>query len=142
MAEQTRYCGTANLWWSYFLIERLFQKLYFLKTPAFFKVVIRFRKSYFSRICCFLEQLVFSTVNFGSKVILSIYHLIISHINKDVFRPNLPRGAESGCTFRKVFLLIPWAQILHRIYFLRAVWNILCAEKYKKSEFLACLIKI
>ena len=39
---QTKYCGTANLWWGYFVAEIFFQNLYFLKTPAFFKAVFFF----------------------------------------------------------------------------------------------------
>ena len=43
------------LWNSYFLTELLFQNLYILKTPAFFKAVIRFRKSFFPENAVFLE---------------------------------------------------------------------------------------
>ena len=52
----TKFCGTVTFWRNHFLSEVLFQSLYFLRTPAFFKAVIRLRKSYFSRRCCFFRK--------------------------------------------------------------------------------------
>ena len=97
------------LWNCCFLMKRLFERSTFsepllLRTPTFFKAVIRFCKNYFSRRCCFLEQLIFDykLVFTGT---FSIYHLVINPTNTGVLRFKLLGGAQSGCTTQKIFPL-------------------------------------
>ena len=62
-------------------------------------------------------------VNLVFMVALSIYHLKVNHTNIEAFRLKLSAGAQSKCATPKNFLLIPGANILHQILFLRAELN-------------------
>ena len=102
------------------------------KDPCFFQ------SSYtFSQQLLFQKMLLFRTANLWlltlfSQLYFSIYHLVVNSVNTGAFWSKLPGGAQSGYTSQKIFLLIPWTQILHRICFHREALNNLSCEKCKK----------
>ena len=97
--------------WNTFSEPLLLKDLYFLKA-----VIYVFGRATFP------DDTVFRIANFRLLTLLLQLHflfIVINPINIGVFRLKLPVGAQSGCATRKIFLLIPWANILHHFCFRR-----------------------
>ena len=111
-------CGTVEL---PIYDEATFGLNCFFRTSTFWRLLLFLKQLYVFTRATFPENAVFRTANFRLLTLFS--HLQYLSLSNQPTNTKSPGGVQSGCTSHKIFLLIPWTKILHRIYLLRTELN-------------------